>query len=236
MTDIKDIILFENDDYILVNKPYNMSTLDERIGIKISLLRIVKKYWADAQACHRLDKETSGCLAFAKTPAAYRHLSMQFEDRQVVKIYHAFITGIKRLENKEINAPILKSKDGDVRIDSTGKPSTTIFNTIEVFSKNSLIACMPITGRMHQIRIHLAHIGSPIVADKMYGGEDVFLSHLKKKFNLKNDTEEQPLISRVALHAHSLTFEGLDGQPIAVQAPYPKDIAALYRQLSKKTR
>ena len=92
---------------------------------------------------------------------------------------------------------------------------------------------MPITGRMHQIRIHLACLKAPIVADSMYGGKDIFLSELKKKFHLKQDTEELPLIRRVALHAHSLSFNLLDGSPIAVEAPYPKDFGVLVKQLEK---
>ena len=81
----KDLVIFENDDYILINKPAHIASLDERQADNSqSILRLAKEYANDAQLCHRLDKETSGVLAIAKTPAAYRHLSMQFE-RTILK-------------------------------------------------------------------------------------------------------------------------------------------------------
>src|SRR3978361_2219037 len=83
-----DLILFENDDVIVVNKPPFLSSLDEREGGEINLLRMAKVYWEDAQICHRLDKETSGALIIAKNAEAYRTVSMQFEKRQVKKEEH----------------------------------------------------------------------------------------------------------------------------------------------------
>lgn len=232
MLDFKEIIEFEDEDFILINKPYNVSTLEDRDATKQNILKMAKEYSSDAQVCHRLDKETSGILAIAKNPAAYRHLSMQFEHREVIKIYHAVISGIKRLENQMVDLPIFTMKDGIVKIDKLeGKEASTIFNTLTVYNKFSLVACFPITGRMHQIRIHLASIGSPIVADHQYGGEDIFLSKMKKKFNLKKDTEEQPLIKRVALHARSITFKNMKGEELAIEAVYPKDFSVLIRQL-----
>jgi 23S rRNA pseudouridine955/2504/2580 synthase len=231
MLKFEEIILFENDHYLAINKPYGYATLDERDQTKKGLLQIAKEIYGDIQVCHRLDKETSGVLLFAKNPASYRHASLQFENREVTKIYHAFVEGTAKLDNLLVDLPILPLKDGNVKIDKTGKEAATIFNTLEVFSKHSLIACLPITGRMHQIRIHLASIKRPILADKLYGGQDIFLSDIKRKFKLKKDTEEQPLISRVALHAYSLTFTDMEGNEIIVQAPYPKDMRALKRQL-----
>ena len=81
-----DLILFENDDVIVVNKPPFISSLDEREGGEINMLRLAKQYSDDAQICHRLDKETSGALIIAKNPEAYRHVSIQFEKRQVKKV------------------------------------------------------------------------------------------------------------------------------------------------------
>ena len=233
---IKDIILFENDDYILVNKPPHVSTLDERTGDRNSILRIAKTYHADAQAAHRLDKETSGVLALAKNPAAYRHLAMQFEHRQVEKAYHAVLNGTEVLENVNVFLPILPLKDGSVRIDTqNGKEAETFFDTLAIYRKHSLVQCRPVTGRMHQIRIHASCLKMPIVNDPQYGGAPAYLSQLKRKFNLKQDTEELPLIRRVALHARSLTFRLLDGEMITTDAPYPKDVQALLRQLEKNS-
>jgi 23S rRNA pseudouridine955/2504/2580 synthase len=92
---------------------------------------------------------------------------------------------------------------------------------------------MPITGRMHQIRIHLTCLKAPIVSDSMYGGPEIYLSDLKRNFHLKKDTEELPVMRRVALHAHSLSFKLMNGDPITVEAPYPKDFNVLVKTLEK---
>jgi 23S rRNA pseudouridine955/2504/2580 synthase len=233
----KDIILFENDDYIVVNKPHSVSTLDERNADNPnSILRLAKEYSDDAQVAHRLDKETSGAIAIAKNPEAYRHLAMQFEHREVKKRYHAVVEGVHNFEDISVYLPILPLKDGMVKIDrQLGKIAETIFNSLRVYKSHTLVECQPITGRMHQIRIHLTCLKAPIVSDELYGGSMLYLSTLKKKFNLKNDTEEQPLIKRVALHAFSLTFALLDGSPITIEAPYPKDLEVLVKQLEKNS-
>jgi len=231
---IDDILLWENDDYLLVNKPSGVSSLDDRDATRYGMIDVVKEHLADAQLCHRLDRETSGIMAVAKHPQAYRHLAIQFEKRQVRKLYHAVSLGIHQFRQERVALPIAVSTKGNVRIDTIeGKPSETIFDTLDTYKYHTLVACQPLTGRMHQIRIHLACLKAPIVADKMYGGVDIFLSEIKRKFNLKQETEEQPLIRRVALHAYSLTFTGLDNQTIQVIAPYPKDIKALINQLDK---
>ncbi|MDX2195203.1 MAG: pseudouridine synthase [Cytophagales bacterium] len=230
--EFKNIILFEDNDFIVVNKPYGISTLDDRVGNEPNILRLAKAYTADAQVCHRLDKETSGALAIAKNPAAYRHLSMQFENREVVKIYHAVISGIHHIEEDTIDMPLSQSKDGNAKIDfEYGKPSATLIKTLEVYRSHTLLACYPITGRMHQIRIHLAATKRPIVADSLYGGKNIYLSDLKKDYKLKKWTEEQPLMQRVALHAFSLFFKTLNENQVMAEAPYPKDMTALLRQL-----
>ena len=228
-----NLIIYEDQDYFLVNKPPHTATLDERHKDKgDSMLRLAKEYFSDAQVGHRLDKETSGVLIFAKSPEAYRHISMQFEHRQVSKTYHAVVGGIQHFEGILVNLPIFALKTGVVKIDrAEGKEAETLFNTIDVYRAHSLVECMPFTGRMHQIRIHLQCLKAPIVMDALYGGPEIYLSQFKRKFKLAKDVEEQPLIQRVALHARALNFAGLDGTRITVEAPYPKDMAALIRQL-----
>lgn len=228
----EDWIVEENDDFIFINKPPGISSLEDR-NDPVCVLRLAKEYWSDAQLCHRLDKETSGMLVIAKTPEAYRHLAMRFESRKVRKYYHALVAGIHDLKSEDIDKPILLTGQGIVRISHEGKPSRTIVNTLEAYRKHSLLECQPVTGRMHQIRVHLAAIGAPICGDIQYGGEEIYLSSIKARFNLKKWTEERPLIGRVALHAHSIAFETPDGSPIQVAAPYPKDYAVLLKQLEK---
>ncbi|MDN4166892.1 RNA pseudouridine synthase [Cytophagales bacterium LB-30] len=228
-----DLIAFENDDYLLVNKPSGISTLDDRGG-EPHLLALGKEIHPDLQACHRLDKETSGTLAFAKNPEAYRALAMQFERRQVNKIYHAICDGLHDFDQQMVNAGISMLTKGIVKIDKKdGKPATTIFNTLDVYKAHTLMECRPVTGRMHQIRIHLAYLKASITGDTQYGGKPLYLSDLKRKFNLKKDTEELPIMQRVALHAQALEFTLLNGEKIKVESPYPKDMAVAIKQLEK---
>ena len=227
----KDLILFEDENYVVVNKPPFLSTLEDR-NEKINLLRLARTYVADAQVCHRLDKDTSGVLAIAKNPESYRHLSMQFENRQVTKTYHAVVDGIHDFQDVIVDQPILKQTDGIAKISkSEGKSALTYFTSVKSYRNHTLVACKPVTGRMHQIRVHISYLGAPITGDEQYGGKPFFLSQVKRKFNLKKETEEQPLIKRMALHAFSLEFHDLTEKIQIVEAPYPKDMHVLIKQL-----
>lgn len=228
-------ILFENSDFVLINKPPFVSTLEDR-NDSINILALAKTYEPDAQVCHRLDKDTSGVLAIARNPEAYRHLSMQFENREVKKIYHAVIDGIHSFSDQLVDAPIEKQNDGTAKLSRKGKSAQTYFTTLKTFKNHSLIECRPITGRMHQIRVHLAFLKAPITGDELYGGKLFFVSSVKRGFNLKKMSEEEPLMKRMALHAFSLEFALLDGKKQLVEAPYPKDFQALVRQLSENLR
>lgn len=232
--DFKGLILFENNDYLVVNKPPYLSTLDDRHEAQ-NMLHLAKDLFPDIQACHRLDKETSGCLVFAKNPDAYRHIAMQFENRTVEKIYHAVIEGIYDWDGIQVDRNLVASKNGIARIAASGKPAQTLFKTIKTYYAHSLIACKPVTGRLHQIRVHLAYLEAPICGDELYGGKPLYLSSLKKKFNLKKGTEEKPIMQRVSLHAFSISFKGLNDETIYTEAPYPKDFEVLIKQLEKTT-
>lgn len=231
----EDAILFQDDDFILINKPPFISTLEDRNDSQ-NILSLAREYEPDAQVCHRLDKETSGVLAIARNPEAYRHLSMQFENRTVSKIYHAVADGIHNFKDELVDAPILKQNDGTAKISRSGKDAQTRFTTYQSFKNHTLIECKPITGRMHQIRVHLAQLKAPITGDEMYGGKPFYVSSVKRGFNLKKLTEEEPLIKRIALHAFSLEFNLIDGSKMTAEAPYPKDFQALIRQLSENKR
>lgn len=230
-----DLIIYEDADYILINKPPFVSTLEDRVD-STNILALAKAYEPESQVCHRLDKDTSGVLAIARHAEAYRHASLQFEHREVRKVYHAVVDGKHDFQERLVDKPILKQNDGTVKISSQGKLAQTTFTTLEVFSQHSLIECRPVTGRMHQIRIHLAYLKAPITGDETYGGKLFFVSSIKRGFRMKKETEEQPLIKRMALHAFSLEFKGLTGETIVGQAPYPKDFTALHKQLLANTR
>jgi len=233
--DLDKSILFQNSDFILINKPPFLSTLEDR-NDSVNLLQLIRELEPAAQVGHRLDKDTSGVLAVARNPEAYRHLSIQFEERRVHKIYHAVVDGIHKFEQQLVDRPILKQKDGIVKLDSAGKEAQTYFTSLEYFKMHTLIQCQPVTGRMHQIRIHLASLKAPITGDMLYGGKPFYLSSVKRDFNLKKDSEEEPFIKRMALHAYSIGFLGRNNEKIEVVAPYPKDFSALLKQLSRNLR
>jgi len=229
---LDDLVLFENDDLLIINKPSGISTLEDRHD-NVNLLGLTRKKYPHIQTCHRLDKDTSGALIFAKNPESYRAISIQFEHRKVEKVYHTVVCGKSNFSNTEVNMPIVIRTSGLVYLDKLeGKPSTTYFTTLTNFSQWSLVECKPVTGRKHQIRIHLKYVQHPIVGDAEYGGTDIFLVDIKRKYSV-SDGEAKPIISRVALHARSISFTLPDGNPLTVEAPYPKDFSVLLKQLEK---
>ena len=229
---LTDHILFEDDAYLVINKPSGLSSLNDR-NDPANLLTIIRNHYPGATLAHRLDKETTGVLIVAKTDEAYRVVAMQFEERSVKKIYHAVVDGTPKYEYQEVDAPIERLNDGTVKISGRGKPSLTYLNTLETYRFHSLVAAMPVTGRTHQIRIHLSLMGTPITGDSVYGGKPFLLSSLKRGYKTGKEGEERPLISRVALHAKKIEFQGLNGHPIRAEAPYPKDFKALLNQLER---
>jgi 23S rRNA pseudouridine955/2504/2580 synthase len=231
-TRFEDLILFENEDYIIINKPPYFSTLEDRHEAQ-NILDLAKSYSDDAQVCHRLDKETSGCLAISKHAEAYRNLAIQFENREVIKVYHAVVEGLQDFQDTAVDRNLQSSAKGKAKVHPGGKPALTYFSTVKKYQAHTLVACRPVTGRLHQIRVHLSYLNAPIVGDELYGGKPLYLSQLKRKFNLKKGSEELPIMQRVALHAQFLGFIGLSDEEVAVEAPYPKDFAVLIKQLDK---
>src|SRR5690554_734305 len=150
-----ELIIHEDDNLIVINKPAFLASLDEREGTEASVLRLAKNYHADAQVCHRLDKETSGLLLIAKNAETYRLVSIEFERRRVNKIYHAVIEGTHAFDQLKVDLPILNQGNKNVSIDrENGKKAETWFQSLVYFKHFTLVECRPITGRMHQIRIH----------------------------------------------------------------------------------
>lgn len=229
-----ELIIHEDEDLIVVNKPAFLASVDEREGGEVNLLRMAKKYNPEIQICHRLDKETSGLVLLAKNPETYRSISIEFEKRRVKKVYHAIIGGIHKFDDLLVDLPILNQGNKNVSIDrANGKKAETFFKSLKFFRNFTLVECRPITGRMHQIRIHLATQRAAIVGDMMYKGKPVFLSQIKRRgFSLSKGEEEQPIIKRFALHAHSISIS-LGDKVYSFEAPYPKDFATLLKQLEK---
>ncbi len=230
----ESLILHEDEDFLLLAKPPFVSSLDDRHEAQ-SIIGWLREHRPGAQLGHRLDKETSGVIAAAKHPEAYRHLSMRFEHRQVLKVYHALCDGVHEFEELLVSLPLRILRSGQhVRVDkSQGKEAETYVNTKQAFRTHTLVECLPLTGRMHQIRVHMAALAAPLAGDEQYGGQPFLLSRIKARYNLGEDVDERPLMGRVGLHAWKLSFEGLKGQLVEAQSPYPKDFAAALRQLER---
>ncbi len=227
------IILFENDNYMVVNKPPFLSSLEDRQESS-NLLQLARKYLPEAQLCHRLDKDTSGVMILARNPEAYRSMAIHFENRRVTKIYHAIVDGIHDFQEEKVEVPIAIVQGSSARIDYRhGKKSLTIFKSLKAFRNHTLIQCQPVTGRTHQIRVHLSYLHAPITGDLTYGGAPFYLSAIKRNYRLGKFEEERPLMKRLALHARSISFPLLDLTEKIVEAPYPKDFEILLRQLEK---
>ena len=229
----KDMIIEEDEHFVFINKPAHYSSLDDRHGDVFSIIRQAKKHDSNLQLCHRLDKETSGLLVIAKNEQVYREMAMLFEKRQVMKIYHAVCMGILNVTEQSIKLPLGQTAKGIAKIDMReGKPSETLVTTLKNYRHYSLLACMPITGRLHQIRIHLASQNFPLVADETYGGKKPFLSEIKPRFKEGKWENAEPMMKRVALHAYSMHFH-LFEKDYHIEAPYPKDFSVLIKQLEK---
>ena len=231
---IADNIVFENDNFIAINKPAGISSLHERLGDAVSIIELVKNVNPDYQLCHRIDKETSGVLLISKHNQAYVHASVCFEKRKVKKVYHAVSDGVHTFENHEVNLPLITTRSGRSAVNhQKGKPSKTILNTIQQFKHFTLVACEPITGRQHQIRLHLATQHASIVADTIYGGKMPYLSRLKRNFTTNKTDEEKPMIQRFVLHAYSLEIPDIDGELLKIVAPYANDMDVFVKLLYK---
>lgn len=232
----KDWIINETADYVFINKPAGIASLKER-GNQNSddILSLARVYQADLKLCHRLDKFTSGVMLLAKNEEALRSASIQFQRKEVGKLYHTLAEGSSTLEDEMVELPILiDEKRRTVRISKNlGKKSKTSFNTLQSFKGYSLIECTLFSGRMHQIRIHLSSIGHPIIGDELYGGKLLYLSQIKHTYNYNRSGEEQPIIKRFALHSFQLTIKDLKNKEICVKADYPKDFKVLLQALTK---
>lgn len=228
-------IIFQNENLIAVNKPSGVLTIPDRMG-NISLKNYLQEAFGEIYTVHRLDRETSGVVVFAKNETTHKQLSQLFEGREVEKYYLGLVLG-KIVEQKgTIDVPIMEHPvtKGLMVTNKKGRPSQTDYEVLETLRFFSWLQFQIHTGRTHQIRVHMKHLGHPIVCDELYGdGKSIFLSSLKKKFKLSKDEElERPILSRLALHSYRLKFE-LNGNRFDLEAPLPKDLRACLQQLRK---
>jgi 23S rRNA pseudouridine955/2504/2580 synthase/23S rRNA pseudouridine1911/1915/1917 synthase len=237
---IQEWLIFENDDFIVLNKPPGLLSIPDREGKEVSLKNILQERYGKIFTIHRLDKGTSGVIVFAKNEATHKFLSKQFEDRRTEKIYLGLLIGSLLNKKGTIDSPIMEHtvKRGLMVTNRKGKESLTDYEVLEDFGIFCWTRFQIYTGRTHQIRVHMKDVGHPIVCDELYGdGKPVFLSAIKQKFKLsKNVEEERPILKRLALHSWQLRFTGPGEKLYDFEAPVPKDLRATLQQLSKRKK
>lgn len=237
---INDFIIAETNDWIALNKPSGLLSIPDREGKDISLKKLLIGKYGNIFTVHRLDRDTSGLIIFAKTEAGHKHFSLQFEERQSEKIYQGMVIGSLANTQGTIDAPLAEhpAKKGLMTVYKKGKEAVTDYAVLEDFKIFSWVQFQIYTGRTHQIRVHAKHIGHPIVCDELYGdGKPILLSSLKHKFKLsKDELEERPILNRLALHAIRLKLTDLNNELIKLEAPLPKDLKAVLQQLRKLKR
>lgn len=235
-------ILHEDAAFIAVNKPAGVLTIPGRQGGEsVRDLLVRQGFQEELRLVHRLDRDTSGVLLLARGAEAQRVLSGLFQHRQVHKSYLALVRGEPDGDEGLIDAPLARDPKSATRMivhAKSGKPSQTRWETVERYGGISLVRCHPLTGRQHQIRVHLAHMGWPLLVDEVYGGAGAFyLSQVKSGYRPHTGRDERPLIDRLTLHAESLSFENPSThQPVRIEAPPPKDFRAALTQLRKLAR
>lgn len=235
---IADIIITEDEEWIALNKPSGLLSIPDREGKEASLKQLLKEKYGEIFTVHRLDKDTSGLIIFAKTEAFHKLLSKKFEERQTKKIYLGLVHGSLMNKSGSIDAPIAEhpAKNGTMIVHRKGKEALTDYRVLEDFRIYSLVQFRIHTGRTHQIRVHMKDADHPIVCDPLYGdGKPIFVSSLKQKFKLSKDAEEErPILNRLALHAFQLSFTDRKDKLIELEAPLQKDFRATLMQLQKR--
>jgi len=225
--DGSSMILWADEALLAVDKPAGLPSLPDGYHKGAPYLRsVLEPVYGRLWTVHRLDKWTSGVVVLARTAQAHRELNTQFQEHTVGKLYHALVSGVPVWDEKLLDAPLLADGDRHHRtvIDPPrGKPASTHFRRLECFTVCALVEAAPRTGRTHQIRAHLAHLGHPILADELYGGkeQDHFVGRI-----------DNPPIARLALHARSLQIaHPVTGEAMIFTAPYPPDFQAALQHL-----
>ena len=243
-------VLFEDESLMAVDKPAGLLASPDRYDPeRPNLMKLLHagiaagKPWARSRRldylmnAHRLDYETSGVMLLARNKPVLVQLANLFGSERPAKEYLALVRGVPPENQFEIDARLAPhpTQPERMRVDpKRGKRSRTRVEVLERFSGYALLKCLPLTGRTHQIRVHLRHCGLPLVADAVYGGPPLLLSRLKPNYHPKQNEPERPLIGRVALHARQLTLlHPVTGQTLSITAPCPNDLAVAVKYLRR---
>ena len=233
-------LIYKDDDVIVVSKYAGVYSIAPRHEQRAIVLHdLLKNEYGDVFVLHRLDRDTSGLMVFAGNEKSHKELSRQFQNNEVEKTYYVFVDGVLDMEADDsylIDVPIMIVPGiHKVRIHDKGKASQTKIRVVELYKNHSLIEAKLLTGRTHQVRVHMQYLGYPLIVDKYYGRRDeFFLSEIKKKYKINDDEIERPLVKRQTLHAYSLSFNHpVSGERLHFVSELPKDLKALRYQLKK---
>lgn len=221
---------------MVVAKPPTLLSVPDRYDPeRPNLQNDLRELYGEAFVVHRLDADTSGVMVFARHAEAHRHLSLQFQERSVVKDYIAYVRGRPPVESGKVDVPIGPAGSGRMQTRADGKPAVTWFREDGRWNTITRLALRPETGRTHQIRVHCRYMGCPLLVDAFYGMDDAFyLSSIVKRYRTRPGQEERPLVARATLHARALTIaHPRTGEERRFEAGLPKDLAALQKQLDK---
>lgn len=212
-----EALLYEDTELIVVNKPAGINSQRTPYQLKGTLEYWVSEYFKSqgnsesARVVHRLDRGTSGAMIFPKNRQGAARLSKQFQDSLVDKLYLALVSGRPEQESWIVDAPIGKVASARYGIVEGGKSSQTEFRTVASSAEISLVEARPLTGRTHQIRVHLASVGLPILGDTTYGGQTA---------------------GRMMLHCSAMTFQSSKGGEVTVTAQFDGEFEERARKIA----
>ena len=235
--------VYEDENIAVLNKSSGIAVSPDRWDLSRERLDTLAAEFCKLPrifTVHRIDRETSGLVVFAKNSETHKKLSLAFEKREVKKHYIAVVRGRPSWKETVCDLPLVPN--GNKRhltiIDKfRGKKSVTAFRLLGSAGNYSVLSVVPETGRIHQIRVHLASMGHPVVCDEFYGNaKPVLLSSFKRGGWRGKPEEERPLLSRLGLHAEGLFLPDYAGTGLALNAPLPRDMKALIRQMEKAAK
>lgn len=233
-------ILYQDEHLVVLNKQPGISVIPERFNQQEACVQklLEQQLGIKVYVVHRLDKETSGVLCFAKTEQAHKAISAQFQNHSVGKYYAAILKGQLQPLEARIERGIIEhpTQKGKMACSPKGKAAITDYKVVQQWPLYSLVQVQIHTGRTHQIRVHFASLGHPVLVDPLYGDARPFLlSSIKKGYKLSiQQDEEQGVLKRLALHAYRLDMINMAQEPISIEAPLPKDMRACINQLDKQ--
>ncbi len=232
-------ILFCDDDIVVLNKKSGLLTAADKYDAASPRLDLsAQKKLGVLHAVHRIDSAASGVVIYARNKEAASFLAKEFDEKRAKLSYHALVNGRVMWEEERVSLKLLADGDDKHRTQANskyGKPCMTDFSVLARTGSYTWLLAKSEVDRAHQIRVHLKSLGLSVVCDSIYGANQkgVFLSEIKRAWN-GDEEKERPLLSRLALHAYSLTIaHPVTREEMTFVAPYWKDMDALRKQLEK---